>query len=375
MSETRTTDSGDQGAGSLQAYRPILPAGRVSPARLAWVVAYLVLQPALLLLVLGVAMELPNVPDIGRWIRDGELWGLAAAIGLLMALLQLALVVPAFPSRRESGRPTWVRSLVSGLGLATVFAVPLGTVLSASPLLDAIGLDWFSDDINAFYLMLILAVGLGLVIAICIRTFCRDGVPLLLSVIIAAFIAAALVGGLVGIAGDGLNMLMQSVFVQPPEIDEDFIIFAGLGAVALSWIVFTPVMLAFKGTHEPDTFISKLASRLFIGTVIEVVATIPIDIMVRRRSSCHCSDGSFWALIIGLSAGFIVLGPVVVLLPLGRRFQRRSLGRCRACGFDMRGCLGAPVCPECGTAWAYEGRASASPAARLPEGNDPSRAG
>ncbi|MCX5690642.1 MAG: hypothetical protein NTV94_12825 [Planctomycetota bacterium] len=329
----------------------------------------------IMLLVLGVAMELPDAPDIGRWVLDRELWGLVATIGLLMAFMQLALVLPAFPSRRESGRPTWIRALVSGFGLATVIAVPLGTSLSAFSLLDVIGLDWFSNDINSFYLMLILACGLGLVIAILIRRFCSDGVPLILSVIIAAFIAAALVGGLVGIAVDALNLLMQTMFAQPPEIEEDFIFLAGLGAIALSWIVFTPIMLAFKGSHEPDTFISKLASRLFIGTVIEVVATIPIDIMVRRRSSCHCSDGSFWALIIGLSAGFIVLGPVVVLLPLGRRFQRRSLGRCRACGFDMRGCLGAPVCPECGTAWAYQGPAAASPTAPLPEGNDPPRAG
>lgn len=375
MGNFKMTDSGEPGAEGSQAYRPILPAGRVGPARLFWVVTYLLLQPAILLLVLGIAMELPDVPDLGRWIMDRELWGLVVAVGLLMLCVQLALVVPAFPSRRESGRPTWLRSLVSGLGVATVLAVPLGTAISAFSLLDVVGLDWFSDDINSFYLMVILAGGMGLVIAVLIRKFCRDGVPLLLSVMIAAFIAAALVGGLVGVAGEALNLLMASVVAQPPEIDEDIIILAGLGAIALSWLVFTPIMLAFKGVHEPDTYISRLASRLFIGTVIEVVATIPIDIMVRRRTSCHCSDGSFWALIIGLSAGFIVLGPVVVLLPLGRRFQRRSLGRCRACGFDMRGCLAAPVCPECGTAWAYQGSAAALSAATPPQVNDPPRAG
>lgn len=328
-----------------------------------------------MLLVLGIAMELPDAPDLGRWVLDRELWGLVATIGLLMAFMQVALVLPAFPSRREHGQPTWIRSLVSGFGLATVIAVPLGSVLAVFRIPDWLGLDWFSDGINVFHLMLGLACGLGLLIAPHIRRYCRDGVPLLLSVVIAAFIAATLVGGLVGIAGDVLRMAMQSANPAAPELDEDVILLAGLGAMALSWIVFTPLMFAFKGTHEPDTFISKLASRLFIGTVIEVVATIPIDIMVRRRSTCHCSDGSFWALIIGLSAGFIVLGPVVVLLPLGRRFQRRSLGRCRACGFDMRGCLGAPVCPECGTAWAYQGPAAALPAAPLPEGNDPPRAG
>jgi hypothetical protein len=375
MNEPGTTQVGDREQDGQQAYRPIAAAGRVGAARLAWVIAYALVQPIVLMIALGVSITLPDPPDIVAWVTDRELWGMTIAVGVLMAFVQMALVVPVFPSRRAHGQPSWLRSLVSGLGVGSVIAVPLVTALCMTSFFDAIGLDWLDDNENAFYLMVGASVVLGVGIAFLMRLFCRDGVPLLMSVGIAAFIAAALVGGMVSVAGDALNLCFQYLNPAAPEIDGGLIILAGAGAMALSWILFTPLMLAFKGTHEPDTYISRLASRLFIGTVIEVVATIPVDIMVRKRTSCHCADGSFWALIIGLSAGFIVLGPVVVLLPLGRRFQRRSLGRCRACGFDMRGCLGAPVCPECGTAWAYQGPSASPPAASLSEGNDPPRAG
>jgi hypothetical protein len=93
----------------------------------------------------------------------------------------------------------------------------------------------------------------------------------------------------------------------------------------------------------------KLYRFLLAGTVLELAITIPIDVSVRRRTTCYCDEGTFWALLVGIVSILWILGPGVVLLFLVRRIQRREqFGYCRRCGYDLRH-LPSNRCPECGT--------------------------
>jgi hypothetical protein len=122
----------------------------------------------------------------------------------------------------------------------------------------------------------------------------------------------------------------------------------------LGWLVATPLVVRFVRRGRREDRLSRLASRLFLGTVIEVIAIVPLDVMVRRKSDCYCERGTFWAFLLCGTAGFAALGPAVLLPLLAGRRKRWYAGHCEVCGYDMAGLTQAPRCPECGAGWRSE---------------------
>lgn len=133
----------------------------------------------------------------------------------------------------------------------------------------------------------------------------------------------------------------------------------GLGVLGMSWVGSTFLIMAFckRGTRE--TTLQRLASRLLLGTIVEIAAIIPLDALVRKRESCYCWAGTYFALLACGGVGLVVLGPAVFLPLVIRRRKRWYAGRCEACGYDMSANLRAERCPECGVGWKPEARASA----------------
>jgi hypothetical protein len=121
--------------------------------------------------------------------------------------------------------------------------------------------------------------------------------------------------------------------------------------VALSWLVATPLLIAFCRKGPRESLLQRIAAWLFVGTIIEVLAIIPLDVMVRRRTNCYCDEGTYNALLVCTGVGLFALGPCICLPLLARRRKRWYEGRCDACGYDMRGSLHATHCPECGAGW------------------------
>jgi hypothetical protein len=108
----------------------------------------------------------------------------------------------------------------------------------------------------------------------------------------------------------------------------------------------------------------KIYKLLIAGTVLELLVTIPVDVHVRRRTSCWCGEGTFFALVIGGVVALWTFGPGLVLLFMTRRLQRRGyFSICRKCAYDLRG-LGPETkrCPECGTRVPEKYRAALTPA-------------
>ncbi len=170
----------------------------------------------------------------------------------------------------------------------------------------------------------------------------------------------AIAGGVIGflllgaIAGFGSfldevhEIDIGSEFINdlPGESYTAIVIIIGFG-----WLVATPILIKFSKPGRKEDVLARLAKKLFIGTIIEVALLIPLDVMVRRKTSCYCWAGTYWALTVCGFLGVFALGPAVFLPILSKRRKTWYSGHCGVCGYDMAGMLDAPRCPECGTGW------------------------
>lgn len=132
-----------------------------------------------------------------------------------------------------------------------------------------------------------------------------------------------------------------------------------LAAPLAGWAVATPLLIRFVRGGRREDRLGRIASMLMLGTVIEVIALIPLDVMVRRKTDCYCGRGTFFALLACGTVGVVSFGPAILLPLLARRRKRWYAGRCECCLYDMRGLPSADRCPECGAGWKPEPAATA----------------
>jgi hypothetical protein len=176
--------------------------------------------------------------------------------------------------------------------------------------------------------------------------------PMLLSVIAGSFMAGLLTLGVLATAVS---------FFQADELVARFDQFIGGGQprfvmdislvviaiMLLSWGIWLAIFTV-AWTGEWLVRFRRMYRLIFAGSWLELLVTIPVDVQVRKRTKCYCGEGTFLALILGITSAVWAFGPGLYLLFLTRRLQRRAeLAICRGCGYDLRG-LTEPRCPECG---------------------------
>lgn len=192
------------------------------------------------------------------------------------------------------------------------------------------------------------------------------GWPLRLSIGVAALIGTAL-GTAILFALYTIIELQERHWSR--DIDHLFA-YVFWGWIAISYIGGSILMYRFcirnlNRGHRHEDLIARIASTLFIGTLVEAVAIMPIDIMFRRRQDCYCFAGTFWAYILLLASGLVTLGPAILLPILTRRRKRWYASRCDCCGYDMTGIINArrtiDRCPECGAGWKLDERHAPEP--------------
>lgn len=77
---------------------------------------------------------------------------------------------------------------------------------------------------------------------------------------------------------------------------------------------------------------------------------------IAARVNLNLPGGSIYgspkAVAIGVGVGSLFVLPMAYLMFTGHKMRRkRALGPiwvCKACGYDLRGAIGANACPECG---------------------------
>jgi hypothetical protein len=134
---------------------------------------------------------------------------------------------------------------------------------------------------------------------------------------------------------------------------DDWVGWTALVVLATNWLMATLLLHSFATRDtEAEPFLRRIAATLFAGTIVEVLAILPFDLVARRHNDCWCARGTLWGVTLGVFAGLVLLGPATLLLLLARRRRRWPGGRCQACGADVGEDLRIARCPACGAGWA-----------------------
>ncbi len=314
--------------------------------RVRVLVVYWVVQAALACVAWG-AQAASIDGTSGFWGRFGQAMASPALALLLipMALITAAQAVVLLPwgtpaSRGAGVRVPWFHHALAGLaitGLVVIVAVWVLLVLEAYEVVDRID----TSD-------LVWSVGVALVVWVLASIVFGVRYPLGVPVGVSVLIAAAGAATLVLCAALAITGCIE-LLVGHELRNTYFLAIAGVFLV--SWTIATPLLWRFVKRRPADTALSRIASMLFFGTCIEVAASIPIDVMIRRKTECYCGEATFWSLSISWGLGSLALGPMVFLIPFSQRRKRWYAGRCEVCGYDMSGLPRAERCPECGAGW------------------------
>lgn len=274
------------------------------------------------------------------------LWGLTTVAA--MTMFQLVFVLPVRPPLGKTGQRARV-PVHTRLLLASSVATPFGVVgvgllilwQTYQSLPDPFGLAMLEPP-AAFWI----GWTVGLIPAIPVVSWlCKKELPPIISAFVAGAMAALLF--FAGIMAIGA-VLEHTTNLDAPKWARALML---LGPFLGGWIIATPLLLAFIRKRDTETALKRIASLIFIGTAVETLAIIPMDVFVRRKTGCYCSEGTYIALVTLIPLGFVALGPMIFLVAAAKRRKRLIEGRCEICGYDMSATRNAPRCPECGSGW------------------------
>ena len=121
-----------------------------------------------------------------------------------------------------------------------------------------------------------------------------------------------------------------------------------LSLLGIAWLCWSILLLKFVLRKNRDASpLVRLTSRLFAGTLVELLFVIPLHIMVERRSFCYCDKGSFYSLTLSTTAVIWLFGPFMIILLYWRK-RPWAKDHCLECGYPRKVTC-ADVCSECGT--------------------------
>lgn len=86
-----------------------------------------------------------------------------------------------------------------------------------------------------------------------------------------------------------------------------------------SWLVWIPVLLsrARRAEADPEATVRRGARRSLVGLAL----CLPWYLVLRRKESCACSLGSFFALVVGAWSLLFVGGPLLLVFARDRRIR------------------------------------------------------
>jgi hypothetical protein len=167
-------------------------------------------------------------------------------------------------------------------------------------------------------------------------------------VLVASFMMALLLFGLLLAAGE---------FFRLDGNDAAGILLVTLGG--LSWGVWGWFFWHRYRYRHRYTVMSRLTTWLLSGSLLELIACVPMHIVVSRRPGCLVGLATMLGIIAGCLVAVFAFGPAIILLFLRPRHREelaaaaRGERYCDVCGYDLRASVSR--CPECGTTFSLPG--------------------
>ncbi len=165
-----------------------------------------------------------------------------------------------------------------------------------------------------------------------------------------SMVIAALFGGICTLAlATGLFSIVTTLFldiVKQDQITPHFFWYF----LIITWVVWAVLLFVFMKRAPRDArSLVRITGGLFAGSLVELLLSIPLSIMVARRTSCYCETGSFFSLVLSIFASLWLFGPFMLILLFWRK-RPWCKDHCLSCGYPRK-VTSADVCSECGASF------------------------
>jgi hypothetical protein len=87
----------------------------------------------------------------------------------------------------------------------------------------------------------------------------------------------------------------------------------------VSWLIWTPILL-HRSRGQADA-VERFVGKNIAGSAVGLALCLPWYFVLRRKQSCLCGLGTFWALMLGLWSLLVIGGPLLFVLARDRRIR------------------------------------------------------
>jgi len=116
-----------------------------------------------------------------------------------------------------------------------------------------------------------------------------------------------------------IDLYYLSAKADPKGFNSEPYVLGVLAAWVVSWLIWTPILL-HRARREADA-VERFVGRNIAGSAVGLALCLPWYFVLRRKQSCYCSLGTFWALVLGLWSLLVVGGPLLFVLARDRRLR------------------------------------------------------
>jgi hypothetical protein len=134
-------------------------------------------------------------------------------------------------------------------------------------------------------------------------------------------IAAAFLGGLfiaIPLLAS-VDLYYLSAQANPKDFDSTPYIIGALAVWVASWLIWIPILL-HRSRGQADA-VERFVGKNIAGSAVGLALCLPWYFVLRRKQSCFCSLGTFWALVLGLWSLLVIGGPLLFVLARDRRLR------------------------------------------------------
>ncbi|MCY2926073.1 MAG: hypothetical protein NT031_11645 [Planctomycetota bacterium] len=80
------------------------------------------------------------------------------------------------------------------------------------------------------------------------------------------------------------------------------------------WLVWAFLFGFYTGAREPKTVMSRLVKNLLVGSILELLISVPAHVYARSKNDCCGGFGTIWGIVAGVAVMLLAFGPAVFVL-------------------------------------------------------------